>query len=108
MGQGGPKDRLAKSDAAARIRGSAPQVGGREDLLMAGPEQEDEQGLRATVRQCRGVHLRGDDTADGEAIGTCLRLSKQFRKGNSPKFGLTEFLEVSPARMWLGSQRVRR
>jgi hypothetical protein len=42
VGQGGPKDRLAKADAAARVRGSAPQMGGREDLFLAGPEQETE------------------------------------------------------------------
>jgi hypothetical protein len=42
MGQGGPKVRLAKAHAAARIGGSAPQVGGTEDLLVAGSKQEDE------------------------------------------------------------------
>jgi hypothetical protein len=33
-----------------------------------------------------GVRLRGNDPSDGEAVGPCLRISKQFRKGNSPKF----------------------
>ena len=35
-------DRLAKADAAARVRGLAEEVGGGEDLLVALPEQEEE------------------------------------------------------------------
>jgi hypothetical protein len=42
MGQGGQEDRLAEADAAARVRGFAPQMGGGEDLLLALSEQEDE------------------------------------------------------------------
>jgi hypothetical protein len=42
MGQGGPKDRLAKADATARIRGSSSLVGGGEDLFLDLSEQEDE------------------------------------------------------------------
>ena len=42
MGQGGQEGRLAKADAAARVRGFAEEVAGGEDLLVAGPEQEDE------------------------------------------------------------------
>jgi hypothetical protein len=42
VGQGGQEDRLAKADAAARVRGLTPQVGGGEDLLVVGSEQEDE------------------------------------------------------------------
>jgi putative transposase len=45
VGQGGQEDRLAKADAAARVRGLTPQVGGGEDLLLAGAKQEDEQRL---------------------------------------------------------------
>jgi hypothetical protein len=33
---------LARADAAARICGPAPQVGGGEDVFLAGTEQEDE------------------------------------------------------------------
>src|SRR5215217_5734915 len=33
VGQGGQPDRLAKAHAAARVRGSTPQVGGGEDFL---------------------------------------------------------------------------
>src|SRR5215212_606399 len=73
MGQGGQKDRLAKADAAARIRGSAPAVGGGEDLLLALSEQEDEQGLREAMCERGGVHLRCDDPFDGEAPCPWLR-----------------------------------
>jgi hypothetical protein len=37
------------------------------------------------MRQRRSVYLGGHDTADGEEAGTSLRISKQFRKVNSPK-----------------------
>ena len=57
MGQGGQEGRLAKADAAARVRGFASQVGGGEDLLLAWPEQEDEQGLRAPVRERGSVFV---------------------------------------------------
>jgi putative transposase len=45
MGQGGQEDRLARANGAARVRGPTPQVGGGEDLLVAGTEQEAEQRL---------------------------------------------------------------
>ncbi len=51
MGQGGQEGRLAKAYAAARVGGFAEEVGGGADLLLAWPEQEDEQGLRALVRE---------------------------------------------------------
>ena len=78
MGQVGQEGRLAKADAAARVGGFAEEVGGGADLLLAGPEQEDEQGLRALVRERGSVRLRGHDSTDGEASGSCLRLSRQF------------------------------
>jgi hypothetical protein len=37
------------------------------------------------MRHWRSLCLRGDDAADGEAIGPCLRLLGQFRKRDSPK-----------------------
>src|SRR5829696_2842358 len=79
MGQGGQKDRLAKADAAARIRAFASSVGGGEDLLLVRPEPPDEQGLRKALQQCGSVRLRGHDTFDGEEVSPYLRLSKQFR-----------------------------
>jgi hypothetical protein len=50
VGQGGQKGRLAKADAAARVRGSAPPMGGGAHVLVALPEQADE--LRDYERLC--------------------------------------------------------
>jgi hypothetical protein len=56
-------------------------MGGGADLLLALPEQEDEQGLREAVRQRRSVYVCRDDTADGEAFVPCLRISKLTTTG---------------------------
>jgi hypothetical protein len=42
MGQGGQKGELAKADATARVRGSAPPMGRGTHVLVALPEQADE------------------------------------------------------------------
>ena len=78
-------------DAGYEGRGKrwAEEVGGGADLLLTWPEQEDEQGLRALVRERGSVRLRGHDSTDGEASGSCLRLSRQFRKRNSRKSTFT-------------------
>src|SRR5215203_7485075 len=94
MGQGGQEARLAKVHAAARVGGLAEEVGSRAHVLLVGTEQEDEPGLREAVLERGGFCLRGNDPSDGEEVGSCLRLSKQFRKGYSPKFALTAFSEV--------------
>jgi hypothetical protein len=78
VGKRGLKDRLAEAYAAQRLSSVTPEVGGRANLLLVGPEQEDEQGLREAMRQCRSVRLRSHDSADGEAPGPCLRISRQF------------------------------
>src|SRR5215216_4549721 len=95
MGQGGQEDRLAEADAAAGVRGSASAVGGRAHLLLVRAEQEDEQGLREALRQRGSFRLRGNDTAHGEAIGTWLRISKQFLRNcleirNGSRIGATK------------------
>src|SRR5215218_2465173 len=101
MGQGGQEDRLAEADAAAGVRGSALAVGGRAHLLLVRAEQEDEQGLREALRQRGSFRLRGNDTAHGEAIGTWLRISKQFRKVNSQKFAKEAArVKSKPAARW--------
>ena len=56
-------------------------------LAPGGVEQEDEQRLREAVLKRGGVRLRGHDSADGEEVGTWLRISKQFRKRSSRNFG---------------------
>src|SRR5918994_4730639 len=53
-------------------------------LLVVGAEQKDEQRLRKAVRDERSVHPGGDDTADGEAPGTQMRLFRRFHR-NCPK-----------------------
>src|SRR5215212_9793278 len=97
MGQGQEEDRLAEADAAAGVRGSASAMGGGAHLLLAGAEQEDEQGLREAVRKRGGVHLRRDDPFDGKAPSPWLRISKQFQKGYSRKlsFRLEAFSETA-------------
>src|SRR5215216_873823 len=101
MGQGGQEDRLAEADAAAGVRGSASAVGGGAHLLLVRAEQEDEQGLREALRERGGVRLRGNDTAHGEAIGTWLRISKQFLRDclkipDKPHCGLSRVLRTQP------------
>ena len=67
---------------------AAPQVGRRAHLLVTFPEPQDEQGLREVVRHWGGVHLRGgDESFDGEALGSLMGLFRQFRILHSPKFG---------------------
>src|SRR5215212_11075237 len=51
------------------------------DLLLVGPEQEDEQRLREAPRERRSLHLRGDEPPDGEEVGPCLGLFRQFLDG---------------------------
>jgi hypothetical protein len=46
------------------------------------------------VRERGSFRIRGHDSSDGEASGPCLRISKQFQKGNSPKFASMEFCEL--------------
>ncbi len=75
VGMGARRPRVS---AAARLHGPAEEVGGREDVRMAGAEQEDEQGLRAAAGDGRGVHIRGDDTAHGEAVGPLVKLFRRF------------------------------
>ena len=41
------------------------------------PKQKDEQRLRETHRDERGVHLRGDEPPDGETVGPHVRLFGQ-------------------------------
>src|SRR5215212_4612306 len=57
----------------------------REDLLVVGAEQTDEQRLRASAGERRSLHLRGDEAPDGEAFGSLMRISKQFQKVCSRK-----------------------
>jgi hypothetical protein len=53
------------------------EVGGRAHILLVGPEQADEQGLRAADQHERGVHLRGDESPDGKTVSSLMRLFGQ-------------------------------
>jgi hypothetical protein len=52
VGQGGPKDRLAEADAAARVRGPASQVGGRANLLVDLSESQNRRMSKDYERLC--------------------------------------------------------
>src|SRR3712207_6413827 len=80
VGQGGRGARLAQAHAAARVRRPTTSLGGGEDVCLDRPEQEDEQGLRATAGDRRSLHLHGDESPDGEEISTLMRLFGQFHK----------------------------
>ena len=53
-------------------------LGGRTDHRLALPEQEDEQGLRAVVRDERGHDPCGDEPPDAEEARPCLTLLAQL------------------------------
>ena len=53
-------------------------MGGEADIFLNGSEQENEQGLREANRDQGGVHLRGDESPDGEKAGPIVRLFGQF------------------------------
>ena len=65
---------------SARFAGVAEEVGGRTHVLLDRPKQKDEQGLRETNREQRGVHLRGDESYDGKEIGLLMSCSDRFRR----------------------------
>src|SRR5215207_424784 len=79
LGAGGPA-----TAPAPGLHGLAEAMGGREDVLVGRPEPQDEQGLRAAAGELRGVHIRGYDTAHGEAVSTLMRLFRRFLRPLSP------------------------
>src|SRR5215211_1818260 len=50
-------------------------------VLLDRPQQTDEQGLRETHRDERGLHLRGDEPPNGEEIGSLMRIFGRFLEG---------------------------
>ncbi len=70
--------RGSRSSCPSRASGVAEAMGGRADVLVDRPEPQDEQGLRASVRDQRGVHLLGDGATNGEEIGSLMRLFGRF------------------------------
>ena len=63
-------------------------------LFLVGAKQEAKQRLRAAAGERRRVHLRSDESSDGKAFGSLMRLFGRSRKGNSANFVLTAFSEV--------------
>ena len=53
------------------------QVGGGAHLRVDLPQPEDGKRLREVVRHRGGLRLRGDDAADGEAVGPCVGVSRK-------------------------------
>ena len=53
-------------------------MGGGAHLRVDLSQPKDGQGLREVVRHRGGLCLRGDDAADGEALGSCLRVSHSY------------------------------
>jgi len=54
------------------------EVGGGAHVLLALSEQEAEQGLRASTGERGSLHLRRDESLDGEEVGSLMRLFGQF------------------------------
>src|SRR5215217_3462380 len=104
MGQTGGSDRSREALRAAEVRGSASAVGGRAHLLLVGSEPPYEQGLRAFGCHERSVHLRCDESLDGETFSSLMKLFRQFRRGilrsspkrRSAKLASTECSEEEP------------
>ena len=78
VGQRRRGSRLAETTAPRRLPGFAEEVGCGANVLLDRPEQEDEQRLREANRHERGVHLRGHDPPDGEAVSPCSVVFGQF------------------------------
>ncbi len=90
MGQGVGQRRcdsgLAEAPAPTRFCRLAEEVGSGKDVFLDRSEQEeDEQRLRAASGYERGVHLRSDESPDGEKISPCSVVFGQFQKTNSRK-----------------------
>ena len=63
-------------------------MGGRAHLLVALSESQDEQRLREVVHHWGGVHLCSDESIDGEALGSLMRLFGRFLTAGCSEFDL--------------------
>src|SRR5215208_7014401 len=81
----GCANRLAEAYATTRVSSLTSQVGSRAHLLLDRPQPTDEQGLRETCRDERGIHLRGDEPPDGEETDPFMRLFGRSQKAHSRK-----------------------
>ena len=102
MGQGVDpgrgNDRLAQAFAAegtqVLLLGEAVDRGAY--LFVDRAEPQNEQGLREAVRNERGVHLGGYEPPDGEALGTRLRVFRQFQDDAPPTTSRSSTLPTMP------------
>ena len=60
------------------LRPCPDALGSRAHLLVAFSEPQDEQGLREVVRHWGGVHLCSNESFDGEALSSLMRLFGRF------------------------------
>jgi hypothetical protein len=58
----------------------AEEVDSGAHVLLALSEQEAEQGLREAAGELGSLHLRSDESPDGDAIGPFMRLFRQFQE----------------------------
>src|SRR5215204_2822821 len=80
--QRGSPHRSEEASAGERTSGlSAEEMDSRADAGVVGSEQEDEQRLREAAGDRRSLHLRGDESPDGQAFGSLMRLFRQFLNG---------------------------
>ncbi len=68
--------------AALTLRVSALE----DRLLLLVQEMEDRWDLRAAAGEWRSLHLRGDESPDGQEVGSHMRLFGQFQKMDSRNF----------------------
>ena len=66
---------------AARFAGATSSLGRGAHLRVALAKPQDEQGLQLTVRHRRGVYLCSDESLDGKAFGSLMRLFRRFLDG---------------------------
>ena len=57
----------------------AEEMDSRAHFRLVGPEQEDEQRLRAAAGEWRSLHLRCYESLDGQEIGSLMSFSDSFK-----------------------------
>src|SRR5215208_8532234 len=89
----------------------ADKVDSGADLLLAGAEQEAEQGLREAAGDRRNPDLRCYESSDGEALGSLMRLFRLFLDGDlgrsygSTAGGLHLFVHFRPRTVTYAADR---
>jgi hypothetical protein len=80
VGQRGHFDQPEEAAVPGRSQAIlAEEVGCGANLLVVGPEQEAEQGLREATGERRSLHLHSDEPNYGQEIGTLVMLFGRFQ-----------------------------